>query len=145
MRNGTPYNPGDVITVWEPGMVCNPFTILNIPRICDSSFTYGGPLFSHFIFIADDTNNSMDVVVHETGHMFMVNVNNGNGWWLFDPPCWGHTMSSSIDVNCAWSEGWADFLPLAVNGDQCYNFGKNPCQDNFVDLEHLDRSVPPSQ
>jgi hypothetical protein len=31
-------------------------------------------------------------------------------------------------ANCAWTEGWANFFLLAVNGDQCYNFGPNPCQ-----------------
>jgi len=62
-RNGVPYNPGNVKAVWELGLNCYPFQ----PIICNS-FTYGGP--SPFIFISNNDINSMDVPVHETGHMF---------------------------------------------------------------------------
>jgi hypothetical protein len=77
----------------------------------------------------------MDTVIHESGHMYMVNANN---WWYTGCPT--HYMFISSNINCAWSEGWADFLPLAVNGDQCYNFATvNPCagvpDQNFYNLE----------
>jgi len=28
---------------------------------------------------------------------------------------------------CAWSEGWADFYALAVNGDECFDWNNIPC------------------
>jgi hypothetical protein len=75
IRNGIPFDPGKVQVVWEPGLRCNPYTFLSIPQIC-TPFTYAGPFMSPFIFISSDYTNSMDNVVHETGHMFMVNASN---------------------------------------------------------------------
>lgn len=141
-RNGVPYNPGNVTAVWEPSLNCWPTQLpdwLNIP--C-GSFSYGGiPI--HFIFIADNQNTSMDVVVHETGHMFMINA---NGYWYLG--CLMHSIPSISDAHCAWAEGWADFLPLPVNGDQCYNFVPNPCDgiadQNYYNLEVHSRTDNPN-
>ena len=121
-RNGVPYDPGSVKAMWELNLDCYPFPILGFPFIC-SSFSYGGPVLSHFIYIANNDNSSMETVVHETGHLFMVNA---NGWWYADSNCFLHHIFESIDVECAWAEGWADFLPLVVNGDPCYDFFGKP-------------------
>jgi hypothetical protein len=139
-RNGVPYDPGNVTAMWETSLNCYPWLIPGFPFICDSSFAYGGP--GSFIFIANTSTNSMDVVAHETGHMYMVNANH---WWYVSSNCFSHYMFSSIDSGCAWSEGWADFLPLAVNGNSCYNFGPNPCQGNYYDLEAHNRGDQLSQ
>jgi hypothetical protein len=130
-RNGVPYDPGSVTAQWEDGIDC--YAALSI---CNS-FTWAG-VGTHFIFINNFNNNSsMDVVVHETGHMFMYNANQ---WWYPDSSCWYHSMFTSINTNCAWSEGWADFFPMAVNSDHCYNQSAiNPCtgiaDQDYYDLE----------
>lgn len=141
-RNGVPYDPGNVKAVWEFNLDCYPWLIPGYNFIC-SSFVYGGPVLSHFIFIADDDNNSMETVVHETGHLFMVNA---NGWWYADSNCFVHFISMATDAECAWAEGWADFLPLVVNGDPCYDFSNNPCEGapdgDYYDLEAHSRADP---
>jgi hypothetical protein len=143
-RNGVPYNPGNVTAMWEPGLNCYTWVIPGFPFICNSSFAYGGPILNHFIFIADNNNNSMDVVVHKTGHMYMVNA---NGWWYVAGNCFTHYMFKAIDTGCAWAEG-ADFLPLVVNNDQCYNFIQNPCQGvpdgDYYNLEVHNRGDQPN-
>jgi hypothetical protein len=73
---------------------------------------------------------------------------NKTGWWLWwDIGCYNHQLFSQEDVNCAWSEGWADFLPLVVNGDECYDFGRGPCGAGggaFENLETRNRNdLPP--
>ena len=124
IRNGQSYDPGDVRAVWENGYDCLAYPLPGYGTICNS-FAYGGPL--PFIFIANNNNNSsMDVVIHETAHMFMINA---NGWWYVSSGCFNHYIDKTThDASCAWSEGWADFLPLFVNKDQCYNrTAVNPC------------------
>lgn len=129
-----PHNPGLVTAVWERNLNCYPPLPDFIP-IC-GSFTYGG-ILTHFIYISNDSNtNSMDTVLHETGHMYVVNA---NGWWYIG--CLTHSMFDAYWVNCAWSEGWADYFPLAVNGDRCYNFNaKNPCSGR-ADIDYYDLEV----
>ena len=129
------YDPQSVTAVWQSGIPCYPINQppywLNYP--C-GSFTWGGPILRHFIFIADSTGNinSMDVDIHETGHMYMVNA---NGYWYYQCPI--HSMFVPSDIHCAWTEGWADFFPLAVNGDHCYNSTPNSCQ-GIVDHDYYD-------
>jgi len=134
--NGRPYDPGSVTAVWEQGLNCWPIAFPDWTNINNcASFAYGG-ILTHFIFINFDSNNaSMDVVAHETGHMFMINA---NGYWYTN--CRLHYITKASDANCAWTEGWADAFPLFVNHDHCYNISAiNPCQGspdtNYYDLE----------
>jgi len=70
---------------------------------------------------------------------------NKTGQWLwYDYGCWNHDLFSQESIQCAWSEGWADFFAIAVNGDVCYDKGVGPCtgvpnQDNY-DLENHSRN-----
>ena len=138
IRNSTGLDPGSVTAKWQSGSDCYPSW-----PFC-SSFFYagvGGP----FIFIAHNSRFSGDTVVHEAGHHYMWNK---TGWWLWwDIGCYNHQLFSQEDVNCAWSEGWADFLPLVVNGDECYDFGRGPCGAGggaFENLETRNRNdLPP--
>ncbi|MCS7352332.1 MAG: hypothetical protein RMM10_12595 [Anaerolineae bacterium] len=138
IRNATGVDPGSVTAKWENGQNCYPSW-----PFCGSYFNggVGGP----YIFIAHNSAISGDTVVHETGHHYMWNA---TGWWLWwDVGCYNHSLFSQEDVNCAWSEGWADFLPLVVNGDTCYDFGRGPCGAGggaFENLETRDRDdLPP--
>jgi hypothetical protein len=136
IRNGSHHGPGSVTAMWEKGANCYPF-----PDKC-GSYT-NAPL--HYIFIARDNNNqSMDVVVQETSHMFMANA---NGVWYTG--CLTHSILTSSSVDCAWPEGWADFLPLPVNNDVCYNLlSVNPCQgapdSDYYNLEVHSRADLPA-
>ena len=60
------------------------------------------------------------VVAHEYGHNIMYTV---YGSWMPTTYCPSpHYINLSSHVNCAWTEGWANFLPLAVNNDPVYRW-----------------------
>lgn len=60
------------------------------------------------------------VVSHEYGHNVMYTV---YGNWMPTTYCPSpHYLQLSSHVNCAWTEGWATFLPLAVNNDPIYRW-----------------------
>jgi hypothetical protein len=79
----------------------------------------------------------MDTVIHETSHMLMVNA---NGRWYKDCPI-HYMFTPPSSEYCAWTEGWADFFPLAVHNDSimgdypdadpCYNNLWKPCYGYF--------------
>jgi len=67
---------------------------------------------------ADPLSNT--VVGHEYGHNIMYTV---YGNWMPTTYCPSpHYVQLSSHVNCAWTEGWANFLPLAVNNDPVYRW-----------------------
>ncbi|PXF56269.1 MAG: hypothetical protein C4B59_17160, partial [Candidatus Methanogaster sp.] len=62
--------------------------------------------------------NDPDSIIHEYGHCVMYKVF-GDDY----PPndCSdGHYMNGISEPGCAWVEGWAHFMPLAVFGDKYY-------------------------
>jgi hypothetical protein len=130
-------DPGGITARWEQDQ--------NSLFPCNSSCFYAGP-GGPWVFIADRSVLSEDTVVHEAGHHYMWNQ---TGWWLWwDITCYNHEIFSQETERCAWSEGWADFLPLVVNGDPCYDFGAGPCGAGggaFENLEMRSRNdFPPS-
>jgi hypothetical protein len=138
------YDPGPVIAVWEPSLECYPIALPDWQWNC-GTFTYAGTIPPHFVFIQDSRNiGSPDIVAHETGHMYTYNA---NGWWYTG--CTQHWMfNPPSNANCAWSEGWADFFPLLVNGDHCCDVSTvNPCQGrvdiDFFNLEAHNRGDNP--
>jgi len=136
-------DPGSVTARWEIGR--------DDLTPCDGSCFYAGP-GGPYIFIANSSVGSPDTVIHETGHHYMYNA---TGWWLWwDIGCYNHALFSQEDVNCAWSEGWADFFPLVVNStlnphDTCYDFGVGPCAGipdwDHYNLETHNRNDNPAQ
>jgi hypothetical protein len=122
--NTSGLDPGSVTAFWQKDQN----TLL--PCVDNSCFL-ALPVPS--IFIADKDAISKDTVVHETGHHYMWNK---TGWWLaWDIGCWKHGVFSQESLECAWSEGWADFLPLVVNRDQCFDLGIGPCT-GIPDRDH---------
>jgi hypothetical protein len=122
IRNHTSpqFDPGSVTAKWENLQDCYPSK-----PFCSSFFDGGAG--GTFIFISHPQRISVDTVVHETGHHY---VYNATGWWLWDDPwCYNHDVFSQESSFCAWSEGWADFLPLAMTApaDQCYDKLVGPC------------------
>ena len=63
---------------------------------------------------------SPDTVIHEMGHNVMYNVY-GNFFPLNDCPS-PHYINVSGGQHCGWTEGWADFYALAVNGHPTYTW-----------------------
>jgi hypothetical protein len=63
---------------------------------------------------------------------------NKTGQWLwYDFGCFSHEIFSQESVQCAWSEGWADYFAVAVNGDICYDFDDGPCTGQ-ANIRHFD-------
>jgi hypothetical protein len=62
--------------------------------------------------------NDPDVIIHEYGHCVMYKV-----FGDYRPPIdcsQGHQMDGISEPGCAWSEGWASFMPLAVFDDEYF-------------------------
>lgn len=63
----------------------------------------------------NDAAFSPDIVIHEYGHNTMWVV---YGDWMPTTHCPSpHYINRDSHTNCAWTEGWANFLPLAVSDD----------------------------
>jgi hypothetical protein len=75
---------------------------------------------------------------------------NQTGQWLwYQFSCFDHEIYSQESTQCGWSEGWADFFAIAVNGDACYDFDIGPCTGvvdvRYFDLENHTRNDPNAQ
>ncbi|MFZ3070682.1 MAG: hypothetical protein WA110_06135 [Anaerolineaceae bacterium] len=103
-------DPGGVTAFWEYSQE------VHLP--CLGSCFYGDPNY-WYVFIAHRHTYSSDYVVHEVAHNYLWNQ---TGYWLYwDAGCFHHEVFTEEDEVCAWYEGWADFIPLIVNGDTCYD------------------------
>ena len=103
-------NPGQGTMVWYPTSTDGTY------------YNLGGQ-----VHLAGTDANSADPGVHEYGHNVMYRVY-GN-WWPPEEHCPSpHYLLSNEDCSCAWTEGWADFLPLAVNRDGSYTWGSGSTQ-----------------
>ena len=112
-------DPGSVIATWQNNV--NSIIWPNCPHSC---FYSGG----QYIFIANDQAYSRDIVVHEIAHHYVWNSTGWNPPVVLDHPVWGVTNSS-----VAWSEGWADFFVLPVNGNACFNWDSSTSCPNSGD------------
>jgi hypothetical protein len=94
------------------------------------------------VFISDGHAISSDIVIHELSHHYMYNA---MGWWYWKPDTWlafaeciRHPIFRRTNRLCAWTEGWADFIPLAVNEDTCFDWGRGPCGADGFDFRELE-------
>ncbi len=113
VRNNTSpqSDPGSVTAKWQSGQN----SLFPCPGSC-----FMASVIAPYIFIADQDILSADTVIHELGHQYMFTA---NGYYVV---C-NHSIFTVTDRGCAWTEGWADFFPLPVNGDPCYDFRIGPC------------------
>ena len=66
---------------------------------------------------------------------------NQTGQWLwYDFGCFQHDLFTQESVECAWSEGWADYFAITVNGDACYDLDQFTCSGH--NLENHTRNDP---
>jgi len=75
------------------------------------------------IYLEADAPLSNTVVGHEYGHRIMYGVY-GNCFPNDNCPS-PHYIGLASNTTCAWTEGWANFLPLAVNNDPVYRWEKS--------------------
>jgi len=95
-------------------------------------------LINPHVYIAHDSRLSLDTVVHELGHHIMWNQ---TGQWLwYDFGCFQHDLFTQESVECAWSEGLADYFAITVNGDACYDLDQFTCSGH--NLENHTRNDP---
>jgi hypothetical protein len=69
--------------------------------------------FSHDeVFLLGRTPDSRSIVAHEIGHAIMDDIYEDA--YPATPNCSGHKVDTASSAGCAWTEGFADWLPLAV-------------------------------
>jgi hypothetical protein len=65
---------------------------------------------------------SPDVVQHEYGHFAMYKT---YGTWFTTYCPSPHYINGISHVNCAYSEGWASYIPYMTHGDKTYTYANN--------------------
>jgi len=106
MLDGWSYLANDVYPSYT-----TPFQVAHWPS--DSSgYARGGGIY------LDDSASDCDVVVHEYGHAIMYRVYGDE--LPPNPNCNPHYICIASSAGCAWTEGWANFFPLAVYDDEYY-------------------------
>lgn len=121
-RNQTPQGvpadsrqPDGVTVEWEPGS------------------TVGTFYSNSRIHLEDVDANSGHTVLHEYGHAVMDNVYSS---FPFNDCPSPHFIQRVGGKNCAWTEGWASFLAIAVKWDPVYTWGcALPCTPASVNFE----------
>lgn len=68
---------------------------------------------------------SASIVLHEYGHNVMYNVYGLIPGWCPDP----HYINLSSNVQCAWTEGWANFFAIAVNNDPVFRWASGASEN----------------
>jgi len=83
----------------------------------------------------EDFSRALDVALHEYGHWVMYKAY--NSWWPITYCPSPHYINRYSHPNCGWTEGWADFFPLACQSweralyDSVYEWGTG----SWIDLE----------
>jgi hypothetical protein len=88
---------------------------------CFTDTPYFNPYYNTWIHMTRGQTNHTHV--HEYAHFVMWKAY-GDEWPVsLDDQlrCMKHSMGKHCDFRIGWSEGWANFLPLAVFGDRFYN------------------------
>jgi hypothetical protein len=123
----TGQEPGQLHVYWATGLLdFNGCTSSCFGPLQGSPNGYGA-------FVQDLRPAMPDVAVHEFGHAYRFNL---TGLWASNCTQ-GHATWMTTNSQCAWEEGWADFLPTVVNNDVCYddNSTVGPCAIAASNLE----------
>ena len=92
---------------------------------------------SHEIHVEFESHTrALDVVQHEYGHFVMHMVY--NLYWPITHCPSPHYINRFSHPNCAWTEGWANFLPLAVQNEPNFEWGDG----NDINLEEPTWGTP---
>lgn len=80
--------------------------------------TYYAPDWGIYM-LADDVDDTPDIVLHEMGHSVMYNI---YGNYFPDANCPSpHSLNVESNVTCAWTEGWATAFAMWVTDDPVAN------------------------
>jgi len=101
VNSNTPDNAGPATIVWYSTSTQGTF------------YRRGGQ-----IFLTGEDPASASTTIHEYGHNVMYNAYNN---WMPTSNCPSpHYVTRKSHVNCAWTEGWANFFSILVNRDPTY-------------------------
>jgi len=95
-----------------------PYTIVRFPYETWAHYHWGGEI--HLPTLNDA--RSPDVILHEYAHMAMYTTY-GGGFTTYCPS--PHYINGVSHVNCAWSEGWASYVPYMTHNDKTYTYANN--------------------
>ncbi|HSH00902.1 MAG TPA: hypothetical protein VLL52_00195 [Anaerolineae bacterium] len=127
----------DLVDTWRfivfngdiSGATPGPSTVLWKPDSTDGAY-YNGQ-----VHLRGEDPLSDTVVIHEYAHNIMDNVYSS---YPSTPNCNPHTIQGTSSAGCAWSEGWAEFIPSVVNNDPTYRWAsgaslnlENPTWETF--------------
>lgn len=99
------------------GMIM-PYLIVRFPFETWAHYHPGGEI--HLPTMNDA--RSPDVIQHEYGHFAMYTVYAGSFTTYCPSP---HYINGISHVNCAWSEGWASYVPYMTHNDKTYTYANN--------------------
>ncbi|UFJ39775.1 hypothetical protein LOK74_17195 [Brevibacillus humidisoli] len=87
--------------------------------------------YNHTIYLSHDSaDNGSSVVMHEAAHSYMWDVY--DSWFPSDSCPKPHYITKASNAECAWKEGWADFLPLVIKNDPYFRFPNG----SAIDMEN---------
>lgn len=99
-----PYrDPGSATIVWYPSSTES------------ARYVYGDK-----IYLNAASAQSKTTAIHELAHNYMYNIYN-NSFPSVNCSS-GHYYNTRSEVGCAWTEGWAHFLALNMNGSPIYTY-----------------------
>jgi hypothetical protein len=111
-------DPGSATIIWYKGSTDGTY------------YRYG-----EYVHLMDADPDSQDTAIHEIGHNYMYNFYGAN---FPEQDCPSpHYFERVTAVHCAWSEGWADFLPLYINNNPVYHWADG----SQTDVETRDDST----
>jgi len=95
-----------------------PYVIVRFPYETWAHYHVGGEI--HLPTMNDA--RSPDVIQHEYAHFAMYQT---YGTWFTTYCPSPHYINGVSHVNCAWSEGWASYVPYMAHGDKTYTYANN--------------------
>ncbi len=99
----------------SPQETAGPGTILwSVDSTDGTYYNTGGQ-----IHLRGEDRLAPDVSIHEYGHNVMYNLYQ---WWPITNCPSPHYIQLYSGPNCSWTEGWANYFALAVNGDPVFNW-----------------------
>ena len=107
---------------WKPGycfdaldVTCRQMIVNWTPGSTEGNFY---DLVTDNVFLAADAPDFPDTTIHEAAHAVMDDVYEDN--YPETPNCVPHTLFLVSSAGCAWTEGFAEWVPASVSGDSTY-------------------------
>jgi hypothetical protein len=106
---------------WDPGDTsCRQLSIIWYPTSTDGTYWNGA------VHLAADDPNAQITVDHEVGHNLMYELFDDN--FPAAPNCNPHSIFGVSSTGCAWTEGWAEWVPASVYNDPNFRWPSGAVQ-----------------